>query len=292
MAFAEVRWGDLVAIVGDNAASGEHRAGYNGLWRLQHRGMSRSLFVPTYAGLNHEHIFDGVQNHRHEVFFEPRVAPMELRRLAENTWQLHQPPTPTFHLESWTVFRFTPPYYVDMSYRCSPRQHVFRNGYIGLFWASYINAPEDKSMYFLGTYGTGGPVQWVQLCTQAHNDESTVLHHSDRLQLTFAPDYRDALFRYYSRLRYQEPFFYGRFEEFTVIYMFDRTAGIRFTHSPTGGGYNRSHRTSNPAWDFQFIVPSYDVNRTYGFRMRLAVLPRCDRSRVLEEYTRWRAQLR
>ncbi len=291
MGFAEVQWGELTAVVGDNGAHGEHRAGYNGLWRLQHRGMSRSLFVPTYAGLNHEHIFDGVQNHTHQVFFEPRVAPMRLSRVGEREFLLHQPPTPTFHLESWTTFRFVPPAYVDMSYRCTPRQHAFRNGYIGLFWASYINAPEDKSLYFWGSYGPEGGPQWVQLCTQAHNDESTVRHANDRLELRFAPDYRDALFKHYSRLRFHEPFFYGRFEDFVIVFMFDRTQGIRFTHSPTGGGYNRSFQTSNPAWDFQYIVPNYDVNRTYGFRMRLAVLPACTRDRIREEFTRWRKTL-
>ena len=48
-----------------------------------------------------------------------------------------------------------------MTFRCRPTQHVFRRGYIGLFWASYINAPDDKSMYFRGTAG------WLQLCTPA-----------------------------------------------------------------------------------------------------------------------------
>ena len=35
-----------------------------------------------------------------------------------------------------------------MHFRFRPTQHVFTHGYIGLFWASYINAPEDKSIYF------------------------------------------------------------------------------------------------------------------------------------------------
>src|SRR5262249_27644121 len=58
---AEETWraGDLTAVVGDTAAAGEHRAGYNGLWSLTHRAEAANLFVPTVAGLNFEHIFDG-----------------------------------------------------------------------------------------------------------------------------------------------------------------------------------------------------------------------------------------
>ena len=45
----------------------------------------------------------------------------------------------------------------------------------------------------------------------------------------------------------------------TMILMFDRSAGIRFSHSPSGGGLNRAAETSNPAWDFQYLVPRYEV---------------------------------
>ena len=44
--------GDLTAVVGDNAAGGDHRAGYNGLWSLTHRTEPTNLFVPSVAGFN------------------------------------------------------------------------------------------------------------------------------------------------------------------------------------------------------------------------------------------------
>src|SRR5439155_26870416 len=151
MAHETFKLRDITAVVGDNAADGPQRAGYNGVWSLTHKTGRRSLFVPGIAGLNHEHIFDGeTDDSSIEVFFEPRHAPMELRKLSDNCAELHQPPTPTFHLERGTRFTFVEPHYIDFHYRCIPRQHVFRNGYIGLFWASYIDAPEDKSIYFVG----------------------------------------------------------------------------------------------------------------------------------------------
>ena len=37
MAHDTFRAGDLTAIIGDNAANGQHRAGYNGIWSLVHK---------------------------------------------------------------------------------------------------------------------------------------------------------------------------------------------------------------------------------------------------------------
>lgn len=289
MASDTFRAGDITAIIGDNGAAGEHRAGYNGLWSLTHRNQPENLFVPAVAGLNFEHIFDGDKFDRDggsRIFFEPRNAAMTFRRISATEAELHQPPTPTFHLESWTRFQVVAPHYVDMSFRCRPTQHVFAHGYIGLFWASYMNAPEDKSIYF-----RNGKM-WQQLCTQRHNDESTVLHRDDKLQLRFSEGYRDCLFRNFSPLRFDTPYYYGNFENQTAIFMFDRTAGIRFAHSPSGGGANAQRQSTNPAWDFQFIIPKYEVKNEYGFRVRLAYRPRCSRTDIDREYLAWRKEKR
>lgn len=208
--------GDLTAVIGDNAAHGEHRAGYNGVWSLRHWRCARSLFVPAYAGLNHEHIFNGDAEDEPGVFFEPRVAPMTFKKLAPDEAELHQPPTPTFHLESQTRFRLLAPHYLDMTYRCVAHQHVFHRGYIGLFWASYLNAPDDKSMYFFGG-GEGQAAGWTQLCTQQHNDQSTVRHRADGLELSFRADGRPTLFRSLSPLRFDAPLFYGVFDDLMWI---------------------------------------------------------------------------
>lgn len=287
MGHATFRAGDLTAVIGDNAAAGEHRAGYNGLWSLTHRSEPTNLFVPAVAGLNFEHIFDGHQRDRgnaRTIFFEPRNAPMTFRRVSDTEAELHQPPTPTFRLESWTRFTLVAPHYVDMHVRFRPTRHVFQHGYIGLFWASYINAPDDKSMYF-----RQGRL-WHQLCTQRHNDESTVRHTGDTLELRFSDGFPEALYRNLSPLRFDEPFYYGLFRDHVAIVMFDRTEGVRFTHSPSGGGVNTTRQTTNPAWDFQYLLPRYEVNREYSFRVRLAYRPRCSRAEILREVAAWRAR--
>lgn len=279
--------GDLTAIFGDNAAAGNHRAGYNGVWSLTHRQQEANLFVPIVAGLNFEHIFDGnLADHdeSRRIFFEPRNAPMTFRRLSATEAELHQPPTPSFHLESWTRFTLAAPHYLDMHFRCKPTRYSFAHGYIGLFWASYMNAPEDKSMYFR----SGG--LWHQLCTPQHNNQSTLRHRDDQVSLRFSPGQPEALFRNFSPLRFDEPFFYGNIRNMVAIFLFDRTAGIRFTHSPSGGGVNKELQTTNPAWDWQYILPSYELNREYDFRVRLVYRPRCSREEILKEYHAWQTR--
>ncbi len=280
--------GDLTAVIGDNEAHDKHRAGYNGIWSLTHKGEPTSLFVPGIAGFNLEHIFDGATldlGEEKTIFFEPRNAPMEFQRLGDHEAELHQPPTPTFHLESWTRFTLREPHYIDITFRCRAQQHVFQNGYIGLFWASYINAPDDKSMYLRGQQG------WLQHCTPAHNRDSTVVHQDNTTNLKFAPGHRECLYKSLSPLQFDQPLFYGLFGSQTYITMFDRASGIRLSHSPSGGGYSADLQTTNPAWDFQYIIPRYDVLTDYSFRCRLVYRPRCSRAEVLQEYGDWQKAL-
>jgi hypothetical protein len=286
--FDTFKAGDLTAVIGDNAASGKHQAGYNGVWSLVHKNEPENLFVPEVAGLNFEHIFDGDkqdEDDSRKIFFEPRKAPMTFKKHSATSAELHQPPTPAFRLESWTRFDLVAPHYLDMTFRCKPTQHCFAFGYIGLFWANYINAPEDKSIYFRGRD------RWQQICTQEHNDESTVRHRDDKQQLKFSEKYGDALFKNMSRLRFDEPFFYGLFKKHIFLVMFDRTAGIRFAHSPSGGGDKKEQQTTLPAWDFQWILPSFEVLTEYSLKGRVVYRERCSRTEVMKEFQKWRHEL-
>lgn len=241
--------------------------------------------MPTVAGLNLEHIFDGDKrdaDNSRKIFFEPRNSPMTFKKLSDTKAELHQPPTPNMHLESWTTFELVAPHYVDMAFRCVPTQHSFAHGYIGLFWASYINAPEDKSMYFRGAK------LWQQLCTPMHNNQSTVRHKDDKIELKFSEGYPEALYRNLSQLRFDEPFFYGRFRNHVFIVMADRSEGVRLTHSPSGGGVNSTAQSSNPAWDLQFLIPRYEVRNSYGFKLRAVYREHCGRNEILQEYMKWR----
>jgi hypothetical protein len=282
MAHETFQAGDLTAVIGDNEAYDGRRAGYNGVHRLIHKTRPESLF--GIAGLNHEHIFDGQQDlvEDAKVYFEPRNSPVSLTRISDTEAELHQAATPTFFLESWTRFKLVAPHYIDFSYRCRPHQHAFRNGYIGLFWASYIHAPENKSIYFRDDKG------WVQLCTQRHDDESTVRHLDDKAELKVAAGARNSLYQNYSPLRYSDPFYYGLSGNHVYALMFDRTEGIRFSHSPSSGGPPSS---PHPAWDWQFIIPAYEVLQDYGYRARVVYREKCPREELQREFATWRESL-
>ena len=287
MGHATYKIGDLEAVIGDNAAHEKHRAGYNGIWSLRHKKSTRSIFVPGIAGLNLEHVFNGeTEFGERSVFFEPRTAPMTFRKVNATTAELYQPPTPNFHMESWTTFTLRAPHYIDMEFRCIPRQHVHERGWFGLFWASYINGPADKSIYFKGGWRPKEDM-WMQLCTQEHDDESTVLAQGDDFKLSWQKGSRDALFKNYSRMRYSRPFYYGNFEDLVYILMFEKPDGIRLTHSPSGGGMNKDFETTNPAWDWQFIVPKYEVKQEYKYRARAVLRPKCSREEIEKEVGSW-----
>ncbi len=273
----------IVCIIGDNGELGEHRPGYNGLFDLRIPDDTQSAFVPAYAGLNLEHYFD-IKPRPSEgaVFFEPRRAPMEFQRISATTAELHQPPTPVYGVESWTRFEVHDPNYVDMTFRCIPRKADLEGGVLGVFWASYIHAPLDKSIYFLAAGSTLDKPVWTQYCTQEHGRDSSVRHESDNLDIPFAGG-EGTLFNNLSPLRYSVPFFYGRVGANVLIYIFRSGPCIRFSHSPSGGGPTASGDAQNPAWDFQLIVPQYKVGDEYGLSMRLVYKRWVDRADVIAE---------
>jgi hypothetical protein len=285
MAYDTFKVGELTATIGDNQGLGLHRPGYNGVWSLRY-GESRSLFVPDYAGLDFEFIFNGNPDVDERSVYEPRASAMTFHRISETEAELYQPPTPTFHLESWTRFKLVPPWYLDMGFRCVAHQHVFYRDYIGLFWASYIDGPTDKSIYFRGGLPEEGNL-WSQLCTNRHASESTVRARGDKIELTFHPRMRDVLYRHLSPLRFDHPFFYGLFDDLVWLVIFDRDLGVRFAHSPSGGGVNASLHTGNPAWDFLYIIPGYEVLKPYTLNVRTVLRPRCSREEILREVNHW-----
>jgi len=88
-------------------------------------------------------------------------------------------------------------------------------------------------------------------------------------------------------MRYAKPLYYGNFENLVYILMFKPGGGIRLTHSPSGGGFNKAFNTTNPAWDWQFIVPGYNVMNEYRYQARAVLRPKCSRAETLAEYEKW-----
>lgn len=271
--------------IGDNSALGEHKARYNGVYNLTTPKLKVSPFVPDYAGLNLEHYFDMRPdiNKDNNTFFEPRNAPMTFKQIDENTSELFQPETPYWGVESTTRFTVAPEGYINLDFTCTPKRDHFVGGFMGVFWASYINAPLDKSIYFLQAGSTLDAPKWVQYCTQRHGLNSTVRGADDEIAME-GPESTTNLFVSSSPLRYALPFYYGRFQDHVLIFMYEAGEGgvIRLSHSPSGGGDTPDKTDTNPAWDAQLIIPTPVVGQAYGMKARLVVKPWKDRAEVLE----------
>lgn len=245
-----------------------HRRGYSGVASLTHRHQHKSLFVPPYAGLNFEHIHDGTTQAR-AILFEPRQAPMQVRQVDAHTVELHQPPTPHWKLESWLRYKMLADGILEMSLECIPWARTFKHNYIGLFFASYVHQPESLDIHFLGRAadGTHAKSTWIRGVTPAHGTLPTHLAVNDTRVFEHDPEFPLTLVFNRSKYRYEQPWYYGVSHGMALVFMFRPQDQVRFSQSPSGGG------SGNPAWDFQWFVPEYQVGRRYRFVMRAMYVP-------------------
>lgn len=248
MAYQDFAVRGFTCRIGDNAADGSHRAGYNGVWSLVPTGERDSLFVPGIAGLNLEHYFDGWHNGSREIFFEPRVAPMALQPVDGRTLRLRQAPTPFWGVESTTLFRVEEPNRIRLTWSGIPRRpQVLNGGVMGVFWASYIHRPEDDRIHFRAV---GREAGWTAFRSAAHGDRSSVRGPADTLDLMISPGNAGKLFSSCAEVRWKgAPAYYGRWRDRVYAVAFRTRELLRFAMSPSGGG------AGNPAWDFQILVP-------------------------------------
>lgn len=264
--------GDVTAVVVDNRAVDDrilpgHRAGYNGIASLSHKGQPENFFVPAYAGLNFEHVHDGtVQDGKN--LFGPRNAPMELRVIDERTAELYQAASLHYGLESCTRYQLLEDGTIEMTFECIPRQNTFKDNYIGLFWASYINQPESLDIHFKG-HDADKPAQsrWIRGITPSHGRLATHLATDDRRKFTYDPQFPLTLVFSLSNHHYSEPWCYGVSGDLALVFMFRPEDKVRLTQSPSGGG------TGNPAWDFQFFISDYEIGKRHQFVLRAMVVP-------------------
>ena len=289
--YVVLRRGNINAVIVNNEPVDDdvlpgHRGGYGGVASLTHAKRGDNLFVPFYAGLNFEHIHDGTVQAR-DVLFEPRRAPMEIRCIDRHTVELYQKPTPHWQLESWLRYRLLEDGAIEMTLECVPHARAFSNDYIGLFFASYIHQPESLDIHFLGQQAdsTGSEPQWIRGITPEHGrfsthrstDDNRDFAHDDEFPLTLVFDYSD--------YRYCEPWYYGVSHGMALVLMFRQRDEVRLSQSPSGGG------KGNPAWDFQWFVPDYEVGQRYRFVMRAMYLPYESPEQIVEATARHRAAL-
>ena len=104
----------------------------------------------------------------------------------------------------------------------------------------------------------------------------------DLYNFHFAPNFNVKLFNAFSDYRYELPFYYGRFHNMAIAYLFESSEVIRFAQSPDGGGKNQ------PAWDFQYLIPNLRIDFEYDFRARIIYKPFISAEDMVEEYGSWK----
>lgn len=272
--YTVLKRGPIEAVIVDNRAVDDavlpgHKAGYHGVGALRHERQPRNLFVPSVSGLNFEHIHDGTVQPRN-LLFEPRNVAMELRRINDFTAELYQPPTPHWGLESCMRYELLDSGAIEMTFECIPRRDTYKNGYIGLFWASYIDQPESLDIHFRGRAKAAAndtPATWIRGVTPKHGELATHLAATDHRAFPHAADFPLTLVFGESNSRYAEPWYVGRCRDMAFAQTFRVRDQVRLSQSPSGGG------NGNPAWDFQWFIPAYKIGERYQLVMRAAYFP-------------------
>jgi len=279
----------LRVVIADNAAfAPTHQAGYNGVAELRLGSWSAdNLFVPLYAGLNLEHIFSGDAASYGWHIFEPRQAPIVLRQTSKSRVELHQESTEHWPLRSrldYEVHGDT----IDLAYFGTPLTDVWRkHGYIGVFFASYIQAPQSMAIHFIGRSrpGRGDSVpRWIEHLPPSHGVAANHRPAGSTWDPSFDDGFKVTLASGFSDLEYVYPFYYGRSGENVFIQMFEKSTPdgeMRFAQSPTGGG------EGNPAWDFIYYRRNYSVGREFSFRVRTVYRPLTSVEEIVRIYERW-----
>ena len=270
--YVVIKRGNVAAVIVDNRAVDDevlpnHRAGYSGVASLTHTDRRANLFVPSYAGLNFEHIHDGTVQDR-KVLFEPRNVSMQLRVIDQYTAELYQAPTPHYKLESCQRYRMLEDGTIELTVECIPHAKTFINDYVGLFWASYIHQPQSLDIHFKGRDSQGDSgTRWIRGVTPRHGVLSTHLAADDDRTFSYEDGFPLTLVFNRSNFRYTEPWYYGVSHGMALVLMFRPQDRIRLTQSPSGGG------DGNPAWDFQSFFPNLKHGQRCQIVMRAMYVP-------------------
>lgn len=280
---------ELEVVIANNQSYGEiHRAGYSGISELYMKDDSNeNLFVSAFSGLNFEFIFSGDSTSYDWNIFEPRKSPMDLTRLDSNKVQLMQKRTENWPLQSTITYELSGNL-VEMSYQGVPLENSWNKyDYIGLFFASYMYAPDEKGISFLGkTRSDSGKTlgKWIYHLPQDHGEASNHRPSDSNWDPPFDPGFPLTLVSGFSEFEYSYPFYFGRSGEKVIIMMFrsfDEESELRFAQSPNGGG------PEHPAWDFIYFKKDYEVNVPFGFKVGMIVKKFEGKQDVIRQYEKW-----
>lgn len=276
--------------LGNNASRAHpiHDTGYNGIWSLRPNDWPDNIFFEEegfgqnrgISGMNLEHYFDGATDMSAPgVLFDPRYSPMTFERPSPNEAVLRQPPTKVFQVESVTRFKVVDPHYVDFEFECIARRDFFPHDYLGVFWANYMNKPEDPVIHFRG-YRTPEQeeAEWITTVGGPYYGREAVLGPAPAEE-----SLRGAAMFSRGSFDWAEPHFYGVLHGYLFLLMFDCDLPLAIY----AGGSPGVPATGWCPWDFQILIPEPQVGQAYGLRARLCVTKFQSHEQAEAEITAW-----
>lgn len=278
----------LKLVVANNKAYGKvHQAGYSGISELYIINGGKNLFTPPYAGLNYEFIFSGDSKSFEWNIFEPRRAKMKLKKLSDSKIILQQSRTKNWPLKSNITYELIEDG-IDFVFTGIPLKDIWKkHGYIGIFFASYINTPQFAGINFIGQSreGKGDTIpRWIYSLPEKHGLNANHRPVGSQWDPAFDEGFPLSLVSGFSNVEYVYPFYYGLSGENVFIMMFDNEGNdgeIRFAQSPDGAG------PGNPAWDFIYFRKNYKVGGKFNFRARAVYKKFEGKEDVIKIYKSW-----
>src|SRR5690606_36230068 len=107
--------------------------------------------------------------------------------------------------------------------------------------------------------------KWLYAISGKHGENGTHIGHNDHFAAYTAPNFNVDLAVEVSEDVFTEHYYYGRFHNMVFAYLFEapEKGVIRFSKSPSGAG------AGNPAWDFQYILPEFEIRKAYSIKYRI-----------------------
>src|SRR5262249_36766932 len=149
----------------------------------------------------------------------------------EHTAELYQAPSPHYGLESCQRYQLLADGAIELTLECIPRKKSFRNGYVGLFWASYIHQPASGAIHFRGHARGKEKTRWVESVSPGHGVEAVHPAWDDDREFAHDRDFPLTLVFNRSKWRYREPWYYGVNGGLAFAQMFRPRDRVRLTQS-------------------------------------------------------------
>jgi hypothetical protein len=292
----EIQNGDLRAVFRDNSQSPEILSGLASLFNIKD-APALNAYDPdnpgASAGVNFEHIISG-HSSPHNAF-SPRHGDYPMYLLPDGNsvmWHRKAEDEP-WKVESTTKITVTAPYYLDIEFRCRPRDaSLFApQSYAVMFWANYMNDVAEVPLHFVGVDKEGGSEKWITADgPEGHKDWNGggTYRHVDAKSLPYEEGHNFNLNTWsYDYPRFTKPFYYGLASNGMVyMLMFDKgytpEDEIRFSIFKF-----KLKDYPRPAWDYQYVIHKVETGKEYGYRARVVWKKFVSPEDCLREYEAW-----